>query len=79
VTSLEPSARLRAGLRAGVPFAIAAALLAISFGVVAQNAGMSQIAVVVMSAIVFAGSAQFTATRSWPAAAGSALRSAPPR
>src|SRR5215207_1201647 len=41
---------LTAGIRAGIPFAIAAALLAISFG---------SVATIVMSALVFAGSAQF--------------------
>jgi 4-azaleucine resistance transporter AzlC len=49
------------GLKAGVPFAIAGGLLAISFGVVARQAGLSPLAAIVMSAIVFAGSAQFTA------------------
>lgn len=53
--------RLRAGARAGVPFAIAGGLLAVSFGVVAQDAGLSRTATILMSAIVFAGSAQFTA------------------
>ena len=60
---LHPSrrARLLAGVRAGLPFAIAGALLALSFGVVAQGAGLSPAAAIAMSAIVFAGSAQFTA------------------
>jgi 4-azaleucine resistance transporter AzlC len=49
------------GLKAGVPFAIAGGLLAISFGVVARQAGLSPVATIVMSAIVYAGSAQFTA------------------
>ena len=49
------------GVRAGVPFAIAGGLLALSFGVVAQQAGFSPLAAIVMSAVVFAGSAQFTA------------------
>jgi 4-azaleucine resistance transporter AzlC len=52
---------LLAGVRAGVPFAIAGGLLAVSFGVVAQDAGLSQVAAVAMSAIVYAGSAQFAA------------------
>jgi 4-azaleucine resistance transporter AzlC len=52
---------LRAGVRAGMPFAIAGSLLALSFGVVAQGAGLSALATIAMSAIVFAGSAQFTA------------------
>src|SRR3954467_2677553 len=53
--------RLREGLRAGLPFAVASGLLALSFGVVAQGAGLSAGAAIAMSAIVFAGSAQFTA------------------
>ena len=61
-TSVEnPRALLREGLRKGVPFAIAGGLLAISFGVVARQAGLSPLAAIVMSAIVYAGSAQFTA------------------
>jgi 4-azaleucine resistance transporter AzlC len=55
------NARLKEGLRAGMPFAIAGCLLALSFGVVAQGAGLSAGAAIAMSAIVFAGSAQFTA------------------
>jgi 4-azaleucine resistance transporter AzlC len=51
----------RAGVRAGAPFAVAGGLLALSFGVVAQDAGLSAVAAIVMSAIVFAGSAQFAA------------------
>src|SRR3954452_13159666 len=51
----------RAGLRAGTPFAIAGFLVSLSFGVVAQDAGFTEIAAIVMSAIVFAGSAQFAA------------------
>jgi 4-azaleucine resistance transporter AzlC len=48
-------------LRAGIPFAIAGFLLSVSFGVVAQDAGLSALAAIVMSLIVFAGSAQFAA------------------
>lgn len=51
----------RAGLRAGVPYAAAGFLLSLSFGVLARGAGMSAAAAIVMSAIVFAGSAQFAA------------------
>ena len=53
--------RLREGARAGLPFAIAGSLVAVSFGVVAESAGFSAGAAIAMSAIVFAGSAQFTA------------------
>jgi 4-azaleucine resistance transporter AzlC len=52
---------LLAGVRAGFPFAIAGGLLSVSFGVVAQNAGLSDTAAILMSVIVFAGSAQFAA------------------
>jgi branched chain amino acid efflux pump len=52
---------LIAGVRAGIPFAVAGGLLAISFGVVAQDAGLSQAAAIIMSTVVFAGSAQFAA------------------
>src|SRR3954453_16344384 len=51
----------RAGLRAGVPYAAAGFLLSLSFGVLARDAGFSVVAAIVMSAIVFAGSAQFAA------------------
>jgi 4-azaleucine resistance transporter AzlC len=54
-------ARLVEGVRAGLPFGIAGSLLALSFGVVAKGAGLSPLAAIAMSAIVFAGSAQFTA------------------
>ena len=51
----------RAGLRAGVPVAVAAGLLALSFGVLAREVGMPAPAVIAFSVIVFAGSAQFAA------------------
>jgi 4-azaleucine resistance transporter AzlC len=51
----------RAGIRAGLPFAAAGGVVAISFGVVATQTGLSPVAAIVMSAIVFAGSAQFAA------------------
>jgi 4-azaleucine resistance transporter AzlC len=51
----------RAGLRAGVPYALAGFLLSLSFGVLARDAGFPVLAAIAMSAIVFAGSAQFAA------------------
>ncbi len=51
----------REGIRAGVPYAVVAVLLAISFGVIAEPL-MGPIAPIVMSALLFAGSAQFAAT-----------------
>src|SRR4051794_23754431 len=50
----------RAGVRAGIPFAIAGFVLAATFGVLAEPV-MGGVAAIVMSAIVFAGSAQFGA------------------
>jgi 4-azaleucine resistance transporter AzlC len=44
-----------------VPFAIAGGLLSLSFGVLARHVGMPELAVIAMSLIVFAGSAQFAA------------------
>ena len=52
---------MRAGLRAGVPYALAGCVVALSFGVLARDAGFSAVGAIVMSAIVFAGSAQFAA------------------
>jgi len=56
-----PRERFVRGMRLGVPFALAGGLVALSFGVVARDVGLSAIAAIVMSAIVFAGSAQFAA------------------
>jgi 4-azaleucine resistance transporter AzlC len=44
-----------------VPYALAGGVLALSFGVLAREAGFSALGALVMSAIVFAGSAQFAA------------------
>lgn len=56
----EPG-RFRAGVRLGLPYAAASTLLAVSFGVLAEPV-MGPVAPIVMSALVFAGSAQFAAT-----------------
>ena len=55
------SGRFMAGVRAGFPFALAGGLVATSFGVLARDVGMPAWAAVLMSAIVFAGSAQIAA------------------
>lgn len=60
-TPQDSRASLRAGLRAGAPYALAGFFLSLSFGVLARGAGFPPVAAVVMSAIVFAGSAQFAA------------------
>jgi len=57
----SPRESFRAGLRAGVPFGVVAIVLSLSFGVLARDAGLSALGAIVMSAIVFAGSAQFAA------------------
>jgi predicted branched-subunit amino acid permease len=57
----ETSKRLRAGLRVGLPYSIAAFLLAVSFGVLAEPV-IGGAATIVMSAVLFAGSAQFAST-----------------
>jgi 4-azaleucine resistance transporter AzlC len=60
---MEPATRRQsvlAGARAGVPFGVAAVLLGASFGVLAQPV-MGTVATIVMSAVVFAGAAQFAA------------------
>jgi predicted branched-subunit amino acid permease len=51
----------RRGVRLGFPFAAAGLLVSASFGVLAVEAGMSALQAIAMSAIVFAGSAQFAA------------------
>jgi 4-azaleucine resistance transporter AzlC len=56
-----PREAFRAGLRAGLPFAIVGFVLSLSFGVLARGVGFSALGAIVMSAIVFAGSAQFAA------------------
>jgi 4-azaleucine resistance transporter AzlC len=64
------SPRFREGLRAGVPFAIGSGVLALTFGVVAREAGFSVAGAMVMSAIVYAGSAQFAAVGIFAAGGG---------
>ena len=57
----EAPRTFRDGTRAGLPYAAASFVLALSFGVVATDLGLPALAAVVMSAVVFAGSAQFAA------------------
>jgi predicted branched-subunit amino acid permease len=51
----------RLGLRLGLPFAAIGFVLSLSFGVLAVQAGFTVLQAAVTSALVFAGSAQFTA------------------
>lgn len=57
----SPRIRYRDGFKAGTPYALAGFLVSLSFGVLARDVGMTAAQAVVMSAIVFAGSAQFAA------------------
>ena len=67
----DDRASLRAGFRVGLPYAVAGLLLAISFGVLAKSM-MGPVAPIVMSATLFAGSAQFAATAVLAAGGGPA-------
>ncbi|MQA75267.1 MAG: branched-chain amino acid permease [Solirubrobacterales bacterium] len=69
--SSEGRERFRQGFSAGIAYAVAALLLAISFGVLAQPL-MGNVAPIVMSAVVFAGAAQFAATAVLAAGGGAA-------
>jgi 4-azaleucine resistance transporter AzlC len=56
-----PDPRLRDGVRAALPLIPGPVLFGLSFGVLAEAAGMSAAAAVTMSATTFAGSSQFAA------------------
>jgi 4-azaleucine resistance transporter AzlC len=61
-TETEPARRQASfadGVRVGWPFALAGLFVSASFGAVAQTAGLSPLEAIVMSAVVFAGAAQF--------------------
>lgn len=60
-----------AGLRAGIPYGVASLLLGFSFGVLARPV-MGPVAAIVMSVVVFAGSAQFAALAVLSAGGGAA-------
>jgi 4-azaleucine resistance transporter AzlC len=66
-----PRERVTAGLRAGVPYAAASLLVGLSFGVLARPL-LGSLATIVMSTIVFAGSAQFAALAVLSAGGGAA-------
>lgn len=56
-----PKEQFRAGVRAGVPVSVAIAMVGVSFGVIAHQADLSPGLAILMSALAFSGSAQFTA------------------
>jgi 4-azaleucine resistance transporter AzlC len=55
------TSRIRHGVRAALPLAVAPLLFGASFGLLAVDAGFGAVGAVVMSATTFAGSAQFAA------------------
>lgn len=57
----HPGESFRLGLRLGAPYAVANAVVALSFGVLARQVGFSPLGAIVTAAIVFAGGAQFAA------------------
>jgi 4-azaleucine resistance transporter AzlC len=58
---MSSSEAFRHGVRLGLPYAAAGFVLSLSFGVLARQAGFDSAQAIVMSLIVFAGSAQFAA------------------
>jgi 4-azaleucine resistance transporter AzlC len=58
---MSSSEAFRRGVRLGLPYAAAGFVLSLSFGVLARQTGFSAAQAIVMSLIVFAGSAQFAA------------------
>ncbi|MGH3065964.1 MAG: AzlC family ABC transporter permease [Gaiellaceae bacterium] len=57
----DPAPRIRDGVRAAIPLAPSPILFGLSFGVLAEAAGVGAVAAVVMSATTYAGAAQFAA------------------
>lgn len=55
------AASFREGVRLGLPYAVAGTMVSASFGVLGVETGLTPLQTIVTSAIVFAGSAQFTA------------------
>jgi 4-azaleucine resistance transporter AzlC len=55
--SVQPS--FTRGVRLGIPYAVAAFVLSMSFGILARQAGFSIAQGIVASAVIFGGSAQF--------------------
>ena len=66
------SERYLAGIRAGLPFALATLVLGISFGVLARSLDWGTLAPIVFSVIAFSGSAQFAVAAVLGAGGGAA-------
>jgi 4-azaleucine resistance transporter AzlC len=58
---VQQPARIRDGVRAALPLALAPFLFGAAFGLLALDAGMGAVGAIAMSATTFAGSAQFAA------------------
>ena len=56
-----PATTIRDGVRAGLPFVVPTAAIGVSFGVLTRSLGWDLPAPIVMSMIVYSGSAQFAA------------------
>src|SRR5882724_10682403 len=69
ISAPERETTFRDGVKAGLPFVLPTAVLAISFGVLAEPL-MGKVAPIVMSIVVFAGGAQFAALSVLGAGAG---------
>lgn len=66
--------RFRAGVRRGVPFGVAVFLIAVSYGVLARPV-MGPVAPIVMSIVLFSGSAQLGSLAILAAAAAAIVAS----
>jgi 4-azaleucine resistance transporter AzlC len=69
-SSLWNADQFFAGARACIPVAISVSAYGVVWGVLARQAGLSLFEVVLMSGLVFAGSAQFVALDLWTATPG---------
>jgi 4-azaleucine resistance transporter AzlC len=68
-----PAPRFRDGFVAVAPLVPGVAVFALVYGVVARQVGLSLLATTMMSALVFAGAAQFTAVSMWGLASGALI------
>lgn len=60
-TMLSRSQSIQKGIKIGIPLAIGYVPVALTYGVLAQQAGLSIIELTLMSVLVFAGASQFMA------------------
>jgi len=60
-TTADGTSTLKDGIRAAWPICLGYVPIGLAFGVLAQKAGLSPLAIGLMSLLVFAGSSQFIA------------------